>query len=212
MPKINLDLLIDLTEIDNNKRNYTEEEQKILDSIRGNTRAIIYKDMYEKRIKLFDDIYLTSYGYRTILVSLRCGGVFRFDNEKYKLIVEDDMLKLQQVQYPYQESIVYHNGIFSPTKGGKLMESRQGRSRKSEYKCFTVYKNRDLEEIIIADHQIQALFQLGVIALIAFGEDSIYCVDHRNGNKRDNRIGNLEVVTKLENVRRYHEGLKGKHN
>lgn len=215
MKQINLELLANLanlTDLDYNERIYTAEEQKIVDSITGNKRAIMHKEMYEKSMELFDDIHLTVYGYRTILVSLRCGGVFRFDNEMYKLVIDDGMLKLQKVKDPHVESIIYHNGIFSPTKRRKLMGSGQGRGRKSEYKCFTIKKNRGLDTIIITDHQIQALFQLGVQALLTLGEDSIYCVNHKNGDKRDNQNGNLEVITKSENVKHYHEELKGQHN
>lgn len=195
-----------------NKYRLSAEEQAMLNSVQWEQRHFRFMEMYENSSYLFDDIYITFYGYRTIIVSLRGGGIFRFDNEKYTLKTEGSTLKLQEIQYPNNEIVIYENGFFYPKKGGGLMQSCQRCGRKNEYKCFTINANRNLETIIIRDHHIQALFQCGVKTIAALGDNSIYCVNHKNGDPEDNEVGNLEVITKMENTKHYHSDLKGKKN
>ncbi|MGE7751581.1 hypothetical protein [Lysinibacillus fusiformis] len=197
--------------LDNNRgKALSAEEQKIIESINWDTRIASLWGIYQRGEYLFEDIYLTTYGYRTILLSQQCGGVFRFDNEKYELKIEGKQIKLVEVKQPNNESVIYENGTFYPTKGDWLMQSCQKRSGNGKYKCFTIYANRGLEEIIIPDHQIQALFKYEVKALTAIGENSQNCIKHKNGNKCDNRSKNLKIGTTKENKLHYHRELKGK--
>ncbi|OEB99792.1 MULTISPECIES: HNH endonuclease [Lysinibacillus] len=184
-------------------------EQQILESINWNARMERIWDIYLRREYVFDDIYLVTYGYRTILISQLCGGVFRYDNKKYRLIIEGKKIKLQKIKQPNNERIIYENGTFYPTEGDWLMQSCQARSRNRGYKCFTIYKNGDFEKIIIADHQLQALFKYGAFALTTLGNGgNPNCVNHKDGDKYNNKSENLEVISHKMNARHYHDEIK----
>lgn len=189
----------------NREEVFSKEEQEILESIIWDEKSRAFMSMYESCIHLFDYIYLIKYGYRSILVSQLLGKVCRFKNDVDELVIEGRQIKLRKLKKPWEERIVYENGNFYTDKSSWLMESRQRRSGNGEYKCFSIKKDKKSKSVNIADHQIQALIEYGVIALTALGEKHVNCINHKNGDKDDNRPKNLEVITNGDNVRHYNQ-------
>lgn len=193
-----------------NRDAFTPEEQQVLELITPDCkRTLAFLGILSRGVKLFDDIYLSTYGRYSLLISLRCGGVFRFRNDKYQLITLNKKLVLQEIKNPANQMVVYNNKTFYPSKGNWLMQSCQRSGNDGKYKCFTLYANGDFEKIIIRDHHLQALFKFGVIALTALAEIKIpNCVNHLNGKKLDNFSDNLEITTYSGNTIHYHKYLK----
>jgi hypothetical protein len=201
-----------LSSLKNKKKiELTSLEEKILRDVNWDIKSKGMWGMYLRREYLFDGIFLTTYGNRTILVSQLCGGVFRYKNDVDRMIIEGKRIKLQKIRRPWEERVVYENGEFQPTLGEWLMESRQLTGGDGEYKCFTLKKNGEFDEMIIRDHQMHVLMAYGAIALTAIGnEDSgrKKCVNHKNGVKFDNRPSNLEVILTKDNIKHYYQELK----
>lgn len=57
-------------------------------------------------------------------------------------------------------------------------------------------------EIGLRDGQSKTTFKVHRIVAVAFLGDSDLQIDHKDGNKLNNRVDNLEYVTALENIRR----------
>lgn len=195
----------------NKKIELTSLEERILKDINWDTKSKGMWGMYLRRRYLFDGIFLTTYGNRTILVSQLCGGVFRYKNNVDRMIIEGKRIKLQKIRRPWEERVVYENREFHLTLGEWLMESRQLTGGDGEYKCFTLEKNGEFDKVIIRDHQMQVLMAYGAIVLTAIGnEDSgrLKCVNHKNGVKLDNRPSNLEVILTKDNIKHFYQELK----
>lgn len=165
-------------------------------------------EMYLSLEYLFNGIYLLKFNNYAIIVSQKCGGVYRVNLDRFSINCIDHKIILQRKKKPWDMRIVYENAVFYPTLRTFLMESGQRCS--GGYKCFTIYKCYDGKyNLIFRDHQLQVLVKYGLELLRgAIGNTGReLCINHINGNKQDNNSVNLEVITNKENAQHFYQQL-----
>jgi hypothetical protein len=155
-------------------------------------------EMRKNKVKILEGVYYTYYEKYSLLVNIRDGKVYHFNNRDFNFEVEGQEIYLRKIGSQVREC-VYKYGVFYPTKGNWLIESSQ---RFSKNECVGIGMSSDLYgSIKIKDHQIVAAMLFGQEAIeLTMGENPSFQINHRNLENEDNRPENLEIVTNRQNA------------
>lgn len=101
---------------------------------------------------------------------------------------------------------VTNDGRIFTTKESRRLNTKEGDWRelqlanhKTGYKYANIYSGKGKENrYSIRVHRLVWQEWVGCI-------DEGYFVDHKNGNKSDNRLENLQLLTPVENAQKYHK-------
>lgn len=149
-----------------------------------------------------DSVYAADYSELTLLVKFSTGEVKFFNRYLYSLEVRGNQIYLIQKDTG-AERLVYDgsSGVFFAGKNKWLRKSNAKPGRRSDG-GVQWRSEAGIGQILLKDAQIIAGLYFGAAALDAVGDSgSRLVVNHRNLDPTDNRVVNLELLTRSENVR-----------
>ncbi len=154
-----------------------------------------------KRTLLSGDMYITHYDHLSLIVRFSTGELGVFNNHQYKAFERDSIVYLRNVESGEEKRVV--DDEFHWTRRTWL---RKASGKLGDKKCEGVEwrKSASLRSanIFLKSHVIIAALYFGEKVIDAIGgKERKYDVNHRNLDRNDNRVRNLEVIPKEENRR-----------
>ena len=152
-----------------------------------------------KRPLVSGDMYITHYDHLSLIVRFSTGELGVFNNHEYKAFNRDGFIYLRELRSGKEKLVV--DDQFHLTRGAWL---RGASGKLGDKKCQGVEwrKNNSLRSsnIFLKNHIIIAVLYFGEKAIYAMGgKDREFDVNHRNLDRDDNRVVNLEVIPKADN-------------
>ena len=152
-----------------------------------------------KRPLVSGDMYITHYDHLSLIVRFSTGELGVFNNHQYKALERDSIVYLRNVESGEEKRVI--DDEFHWTRRTWL---RKASGKLGDKKCKGVEwrKSNSLRSsnIFLKNHIIIAVLYFGEKAIDAIGgKDREFDVNHRNLDRDDNRVVNLEVIPKADN-------------
>ncbi|QSO50159.1 HNH endonuclease [Alicyclobacillus curvatus] len=154
-----------------------------------------------------DSVYAADYEEFTVLVKFSTGEVYFFDQTEFKLVARGRRIYLVKREPTDKETpveMLVYDGTSGIFLGGRDMWLRKSNAKPGKRSDMGIQWSlkKGIGPILLKHAHIIAVLYFGLEALEAFGEmGTRLVINHRNLDPTDNRIVNLELVTRKVNSR-----------